>query len=275
MTKNADGENNQRSIIGIFDSGIGGVTVADAIYRVLPDEDVVYLGDTARVPYGNKSQATVTRFTHECIEYLLNRFPIKLMIIACNTASAVALPFLPDLGVPMLGVIEPGARAAAAASLKRRVGVIGTRTTVGSGAYPTAIRKIAPDITAFPVACPLFVPLAEEGWGDTDVAVLAAHRYLSGLRDADVDVVVLGCTHYPILKKTIAQTVGDGIKLVDSAEETASAARWILHKQGILNPAGECSARRRYLVTDAPGEFLTVARRFLNDEGVVAEQIEL
>lgn len=273
MTKNSE-EPALRSMIGIFDSGVGGVTVADAIYRVLPDEDVVYLGDNARFPYGNKSQATVTRFTRQCLGYLLKYFPIKLMVIACNTASAVALPQLGDIGVPVLGVIEPGAKAAAGASRKRRVGVIGTRTTIGSGVYPQAIKSIAPDITTFGVACPLFVPLAEEGWSDTDVAKLSAERYLMGLRDADVDVVLLGCTHYPILKRTIQTVVGGSIKLVDSAEETAAAARWMLHQRDMLNPAGGV-ARRRYLLTDEPGEFLNVARRFLRDEGVVAEKVDV
>jgi glutamate racemase len=273
MTKTSE-ETPPRPMIGIFDSGVGGVTVADAIYRVLPDEDVVYLGDTARVPYGNKSPATVTRFTQDCTRYLMQHFPIKLMVIACNTASATALPHLGDIGVPVLGVIEPGAKAAAAASRKRRVGVIGTRTTIASGVYPAAIKAIAPDIATFGVACPLFVPLAEEGWGETEVARAAAERYLAGLRDADVDVIVLGCTHYPILKQTIQETVGDGIKLVDSAEETAAAARWMLHQRDMLNPAGGV-ARRRYLLTDEPGEFLNVARRFLRDEGVVAEKVDV
>ena len=254
MTKTSE-EPAPRPMIGIFDSGVGGVTVADAIYRVLPDEDVVYLGDTARVPYGNKSPATVTRFTQDCTRYLMQHFPIKLMVIACNTASATALPHLGDIGVPVLGVI-------------------GTRTTIASGVYPAAIKAIAPDISTFGVACPLFVPLAEEGWGETEVARAAAERYLVGLRDADVDVIVLGCTHYPILKKTIQDTVGDGIKLVDSAEETAAAARWMLHQRDMLNPAGGV-ARRRYLLTDEPGEFLNVARRFLRDEGVVAEKVDV
>jgi len=267
-------EEQSRPAIGVFDSGVGGVTVAGAIYRLLPDEDVIYLGDTARVPYGNKSSTTVTRFTKEGINCLITNFNIKLMVVACNTASAAALPQLGEIGIPLLGVIEPGAKAAAAASRKRRVGVIGTRTTISSGAYHAAIREIAPDIVTFGVACPLFVPLAEEDWGDTDVAHLAASHYLAGLRDADVDVVVLGCTHYPILRQTIANVLGKAVKLVDSAEETAIAVRWTLHQANALNSGGEI-ARRRYLVTDAPQEFLVVARRFLRDEGLVAEQVEL
>ena len=186
--------------IGIFDSGIGGLTVLGAIVAKLPEENIIYLGDTARVPYGIRSPETVTRYSFENTDFLLAQ-EIKMLVIACNTASAISLEAVKEeFPLPVIGVLDPGARAAAAATKTRKVGVIGTEATIGSGAYEKAIMQIAPDIKVHSMPCPLFVPLAEEGWTDNDVAHLVAEKYLAPLRGRGIDTLVLGCTHYPLLK---------------------------------------------------------------------------
>lgn len=248
--------------IGIFDSGVGGLTVLKEIVRALPQEDTIYLGDTARVPYGTKSPETVTRYARQITAFLVQR-DIKLLVVACNTASAVSLDALKEtFDLPIVGVIEPGARRAAAVTRTGKVGVIGTAGTIKSSAYSKAIKRINPEIQVVTRACPLFVPLAEEGWVDNEVARLTAHAYLEGLREEGVDTLVLGCTHYPLLKGIIADVMGDDVKLVDSAEETAHTVAEILGRQEMLRPEAE-RGNHHYFVTDVPAGFIRVGNRFL------------
>ncbi len=221
---------NQRRPIGVFDSGVGGLTVVRALRARLPGEDIVYLGDTARVPYGSKSPRTVERYSLTCLQFLLAH-DVKLVLIACNTASAQALPALIAASpVPVIGAVDPGAESALAASNGRRVGVIGTLGTVRSGAYERALTARDPATRVTALACPLLVPLAEEGWVDDDVAAAVARRYLTELfvRDPDIDTIVLGCTHYPLLRDVLARTAaalaGRPIAIVDSASAMAEAA---------------------------------------------------
>ncbi|MBI5656567.1 MAG: glutamate racemase [Geobacter sp.] len=248
--------------IGVFDSGVGGLTVLKEIVRALPQEDTVYLGDTARVPYGTKSPETVVRYSHQIAEFLVSR-DIKLLVVACNTASAVALDSLKEsFSIPIVGVIEPGARRAVAVTRSGKVAVIGTEGTVKSSAYTKAIKRLAPEVQVVSRACPLFVPLAEEGWVDNEVARLTARTYLQGLTDEGIDTLVLGCTHYPLLKPVIAEVMGPSVTLVDSAEETARTIAEILSESSLLRPAAE-QGNHHYFVTDIPAGFIRVGNRFL------------
>ncbi len=260
--------------IGIFDSGIGGLTVLKEIVQKLPRENIIYLGDTARVPYGIRSPETVTRYSFENTNFLLSQ-EIKLLVIACNTASAISLEAVKrEYPLPVIGVLEPGARAAAAASRTRTVGVIGTEATIGSGAYEKAIKRIAPDITVHSLACPLFVSLAEEGWTDNDVAELVAGKYLAPFRGTGIDTLVLGCTHYPLLKSVISAAVGSSISLIDSATETAKEVAGVLEK---LKWQGSSTVRanRKFYVTDSPSRFEKIGKRFLGDDAFHAEQVKV
>lgn len=250
--------------IGVFDSGIGGLTVVRALRRRLPHEEIVYFGDTARVPYGTKSPETVIRFSHECFSFLVRR-EIKLLVVACNTASAIGLPALQDsLRLPMLGVIEPGVSAALAATSSRRVGVAGTEATVRSGAYERCLRAADPGVTVVQRACPLFVPLAEEGWVEGEVPRLVARQYLQPVVAAGIDTLILGCTHYPMLRGVIAEVVGPGIRLVDSAEETAGATARLLEHLGLARPgrSGACHV----FVTDTAQRFAAIGSAFLGEQ---------
>ena len=248
--------------IGIFDSGVGGLTVLREIIRALPQEDTLYFGDTARVPYGTKSPETVIRYARQITSFLVQR-DIKLLVVACNTASAVSLEALKEeFPLPIVGVIEPGARRAAAVTRTGKVGVIGTEATVRSSAYTKAIKRINPEIEVVTRPCPLFVPLVESGWVDNEVARLTARTYLQGLREEGVDTLVLGCTHYPLLKGTIAEVMGPDVRLVDSAEETARTVTEILRSAGLLRPAAE-RGNHHYFVSDVPAGFVRVGERFL------------
>ncbi len=248
--------------IGIFDSGVGGLTVLKEVVKALPQEDTIYLGDTARVPYGTKSPETVTRYSLQVTSFLVER-DIKLLVVACNTASAVSLDALKNhFSIPIIGVIEPGARRAVSVTRSGKVGVIGTTATIQSSAYSKAIKKIDRGIEVVTRACPLFVPLAEEGWVDNEVARLTARNYLQGLKDEGVDTLVLGCTHYPLLKGIIAEVMGDGVKLVDSAEETARTVAETLGAGDILRPSSE-RGNHHFFVTDVPAGFIRVGNRFL------------
>ncbi len=261
--------------IGIFDSGIGGLTVLKELIHALPCEDTIYLGDTARVPYGTKSAGTVTGYSVENAEFLLKKHGVKLLVVACNTASAYAIGELRSrLDLPVIGVIEPGARAAVEASRAKRIGVIGTEGTIKSGAYFDAIKEIDPKVVVFTRACPLFVPLAEEGWTENEVARLAAEIYLNRLKDEAVDVVLLGCTHYPLLERTIHGVMGEEVKLIDSATATAAEARRVLEEEGLLSARGR-PGTRRFFVTDSPERFTTVGRRFLDDGPMDAELVRV
>ncbi len=258
------------SRIGIFDSGVGGLTVQRAILEALPSVDTVYLGDTARVPYGTKSADTVTQYSLRNAR-VLARHGIDLLVVACNTASAVALPALrAELAVPVLGVVEPGARAAARASRGGRIGVIGTQGTVASGAYQAALRAALPDAEVVARACPLFVPLAEEGWTDPDDPVVrgAVARYLAPLRDARIDTLVLGCTHYPLLRAAIARELPE-VVLVDSAEAIAGEVR------ARVGDEDGREGTHAFLVTDTPEKFLAVAGRFLGRAVTSAEHVDV
>lgn len=251
--------------LGVFDSGIGGLTVAHALFERLPAESVVYFGDTARVPYGPKSPETVRRYSAEIIDYLLGR-GVKMIVVACNTSTAHALDDLRRRSpVPVLGVIEPGARAAVAATRTGRIGVIGTTGTIASGAYERAIRALRPDATIVSQACPLFVPFVEEGWFDHPAAELVAREYLEPILAAGVDVLVLGCTHYPMLKPMLSRVLGPSVRLIDSAEETAAAVVSELDVQGLRAPAGN-RARHEFVVSDDEPRFRTVGARFLGEK---------
>jgi glutamate racemase len=258
------------SRIGIFDSGVGGLTVQRAILDALPSADTIYLGDTARVPYGTKSAETVTQYSLRNAR-VLARHGIDLLVVACNTASAVAIPALrAELAIPVLGVVEPGARVAARASRTGRIGVIGTQGTVASGAYQSAIRRERPGAEVVARACPLFVPLAEEGWTDPDDEVVRGivRRYLDPVTEAGVDTLVLGCTHYPLLKAAIALEV-PGLVLVDSAEAIAADVKARLGDHG--GRAGD----HTFLVTDTPERFLAVAGRFLGRPVTRADHVDV
>lgn len=284
----------RKNAIGVFDSGIGGLTVLREITRLLPHENTIYLGDTARVPYGSKSKETIERYSFEIASYLM-KYDIKMLVAACNTASAYAVPRLAaELKIPIIGVIEPGARAAVSATKSRRVGVIGTEGTIKSNSYVNAIKRLcdggnfdivehgrksfdryfevkpAPDVVIFTKACPLFVPLAEEGWTDDAVTRLVAERYLTGLKDEAVDTLVLGCTHYPLLKETIAAVMGEAVSLIDSAASTAIEVEQVLRGKKLLND-GTAESVHRFFVTDSPERFMAVGRRFFGEKLVDAE----
>jgi glutamate racemase len=246
--------------IAVFDSGIGGLTVFKEVARLLPREHLLYLGDTARLPYGSKSPEAVTSFATEIGDFFAER-GVKLMVVACNTMSAVALEALrARYDVPVIGVIAPGARAAVQASARGRIGVIGTEATIASGAYEREIRALAPRTEIFARACPLFVPLAEEGWLDNDVARRTVALYLASLKKSGIDAMILGCTHYPLLRPSIADFVGPAVRIVDSATETAAEVRRLLREQGLLRTRGRGAAS--FFVTDAVQRFLQVGERF-------------
>ncbi len=251
--------------IGIFDSGIGGLTVFAEIKRRLPNESLIYLGDNARVPYGTKSAETVIRYSLENTAFLESR-GVKAIVVACNTASALALPALSaKFDLPVLGVVLPGAKEAIKATKKGAIGVIGTSATISSDAYARALKELNNQVRVVSQACPLFVPLVEEGWTDNDVARSAAKHYLSDMHKEGIDVLILGCTHYPLLKPLIKETVGSDITLIDSAEATATALEALLEREGTRNKSVSKAAYQIY-VTDLPARFETVARRFLDND---------
>jgi glutamate racemase len=248
--------------IGVFDSGIGGLTVVRELIHQLPNESIIYFGDTARVPYGPKSPDTVLRYSREIVSYLRDE-GVKALVVACNTATAHALPALrEEFDFPIIGVIGPGARAAAAATRKRKVGVIGTAGTIRSGAYEKAIRKLIPDVQVVTQACALFVPLIEEGWVDTEPTRAIARNYLAPMVSSEVDTLVLGCTHYPLMKTVIGNVVGRDVRLIDSAQETARETGDRLREKGIASELPN-NAQYRFIASDAPETFLAMGQRFL------------
>ncbi len=248
--------------IGVFDSGVGGLTVVNALRQLLPAEEIFYLGDNARIPYGNKGAATVERYSFELTGLLLAE-GAKAIVVACNTATALAVPRLQEaLKVPVLGVIAPGAAAAVAATRNGRVGVIGTHATISSGAYERALLALAPDLFIRAEACPLFVPLIEEGLLDDPLTDQHIARYLRPVLDAKVDTLILGCTHYPLLKEAIARQAGPGVRLVDSADNCALAVRDLLAEAGLAAPEEHAGALQVAL-TDASDRFLPVVERAL------------
>ena len=269
--------------IGIFDSGVGGLTVYRALHERLPNERFVYLGDTARVPYGTKSLATVERYAVENSKFLEAR-GIKLLVVACNTASALALPAIRKaVQVPVIGVIEPGAHAAVDTASDRNIGVIATEATVNSGAYAKAIAARGARNKVIERACPLFVSLAEEGWANSDVARAVAKDYLRDFRSSSIATLVLGCTHYPILRDVISETVGEEITLIDSGAAAAADVESLLEKQSLTHdePLGVYQERRlcddldHFYVTDAAERFAKVAERFLGSAPSILEAVEI
>ena len=258
--------------IGIFDSGIGGLTVLQQIARLLPHETLVYLGDTARSPYGTKSPDVVRAYSCENTDFLLER-GLKMLVVACNTASAVALDVLRErYEIPVVGVIDPGARAAIRRSKNGHIGVIGTEATIASGAYTHALRELDPEVEVYSRACPMFVPLVEEGWVDNEVTRGAVARYLRSLKQSAIDTLVLGCTHYPLLKKSITEFLGAQVGLVDSAEETAKVVKATLLSYGLIRRKGSGGAS--FFVTDVPDRFVKVGARFLGEQIESAVRIE-
>lgn len=250
--------------IGVFDSGLGGLTAVRELYRQLPGESVVYFGDTARLPYGNKSQETVTRFSLEITSFLV-RQNVKCVVVACNTASSHALEALrARVEIPVIGVIDPAARAAVAASPHGRIGVVGTLATVGSQAYAHALERLAPGVSVLQRACPLFVPLVEEGWLDHPVTRVVAEEYLTELRRADLESLILGCTHYPLLTPLLTELMGPGVTLIDSGAEAARATAQLLAERGQL--ADGRPARHQFFLSDEPRRrsFSRVAESFLS-----------
>jgi len=248
--------------IGVFDSGIGGLTVLKEIIRGLPNEKTIYLGDTARVPYGIRSPETVIRYSFENTKFLLTK-DIKILVVACNTASSVSLDSVKkQTDIPVIGVIEPGAKAAVMATKNKKIGVIGTEATVRSSSYTKAIKAIDREVEVFGLACPLFVPLVEEGWTEGTIATMIAEKYLDGIKGRGIDTVVLGCTHYPLLKQVITDVMEEGVKLIDSAIETSREIESILEALDLKTEEKGVQSREFY-VTDSPERFLKVGEQFL------------
>ncbi|HLB34643.1 MAG: glutamate racemase [Verrucomicrobia bacterium RIFCSPHIGHO2_12_FULL_41_10] len=244
--------------IGVFDSGVGGLTVVAALQRLLPHEKIIYLGDTARVPYGGKSEETVTRYSREIAELLLHK-GAKMLVVACNTASALAVPHLQKIyPTPLQGVIDPGATAAIQATHHGIIGVIGTKATVASGAYHKAIHRLNPDLTVISSPCPLLVPLIEEGLFNDEITRTVLRRYLEPMIDQNIDTLVLGCTHYPLLKDTIAEIVGSNVILVDSAENCALTVQKFLASHHLMAPISN-QGSLDVMLTDTSEGFLHLA----------------
>lgn len=262
-----------RKAIGVFDSGVGGLTVARELIQQLPNEDIVYFGDTARVPYGIKSKETVIKFSIENILFLL-KHEVKLICVACNTVSSFALPVIKHhFRVPIVGVISPGVREAVYATQNKRVGVIGTRGTVKSRSYEIEIKQLDPSVKVTAVACPLFVPFAEEGFLEGDVVLEVARNYLKPLKSAGVDTVILGCTHYPLLKPVIKKAMGNNVCLIDSAKQVAMEVKKILAAESALNHSGK--GKHKFFVSDNPEWFSGLAERFLGEKIKNASKVSI
>ncbi|NQV43246.1 MAG: glutamate racemase [Candidatus Marinimicrobia bacterium] len=256
-------ELNAKRAIGVFDSGLGGISVVRAIIDLLPHEHLIYFGDTARVPYGSKSNETVIRFAHQISSFLIEK-QVKMIVVACNTASAVALQSLQQsFNIPIVGVIEPGSEAAVKSSRHRRIGVIGTASTIRSGAYRAAIRALDSDIEVTDQACPLLVPLVEEDWPLDGVVRQVLESYLATFKTHEPDSLILGCTHYPYLKSIIQEVMGPSVHLVDSGEETATRVQKVLAEMGMLNHGNGDPGRHNFYVSDFPQKFEETASRFL------------
>lgn len=260
--------------IGIFDSGIGGLTVFKEIRSHLPNESLIYLGDTARVPYGTKSAETIIRYSIENTEFLLKR-DVKAIVVACNTSSAYALSAIRERnGVPVIGVIEPGASAAVEVTKNRQVGVIGTDSTIMSNQYARALKNRCEDIKVVSLPCPLFVPLVEEGWVNNEVTKAVVEKYLTTMKVEEIDTLILGCTHYPLLKDVIGEVLGPGVTLVDSAESLAAQLKNLLSENDLLNDGGASPEYHLY-VTDLPSKFEVAAHRFLSGDLPPVKRVEL
>ena len=252
--------------IGVFDSGLGGLTVVKEIIRILPNEDIVYFGDTAHLPYGTKSKETVTRLSINNVKFL-SKHKIKMLVVACNTASALSLQRIKkEVHFPVIGVIEPGVKAALNATKNRKIGVIGTISTVKSNAYYKTIKNISQGIRVFNKACPLFVPLVEEGWLNKKVTYLIAEEYLKPFKQNRIDTLILGCTHYPLLKKVINTCIGNKVNLIDSAEAVALEVKGILVKNNLICGSSNRKGKHRFFVSDLSPQFKKIASGFLGDK---------
>lgn len=261
--------------IGVFDSGIGGLTVVKELMEILPNEKIVYFGDTARVPYGNRSEETIKRFSKECIEFL-DRKDIKALIIACNTVSAVALDMLKELfDMYILGVIVPGSKMANIITTNKKIGVIGTNATILSGAYEKNIKNESIENIVYSKACPLFVPIVEDGLSDTNIAMETTKFYLDELIKQNVDTIVMGCTHYPILENTIKMVVGENINLVNPAKETAIEMKNYLEKNSLLNEEVENNKKNIFYITDDENKFRRNLLDFINIDTPNIKKINL
>ena len=262
--------------VGVFDSGIGGLTVAREIMRNLPSEKIVYFGDTARLPYGNKSKETIIRFSRQIVRFLMKQ-DVKAIVIACNTASAFALDTLKkEFDIPIIGVIDAGAEVAASVTKNHRIGVIGTVGTIGSGIHADYLHRLDPRIEVVGKACPLFVPLAEEGWLNDPVTEAVAHRYLDDLKKKDIDTLILGCTHYPLLRSLIGNVMGSHVRLVNPAYETALELRNLLTEKDLLSKTpGEEEFPYRFFVSDLAEEFKKFANSILPYDVEMTQKINL
>lgn len=248
--------------IGIFDSGVGGLTVVKEVFKALPNEEIVYLGDTARVPYGTKSLETIKRFSIENVKFLM-RFNVKLIIVACNTSSSISLPILRNtFKIPIVGVIKPGVKKALSLTKNCKVGIIGTPATVKSRTYEKEIKQISKDIKVFSKACPLFVPLAEEGWTNGSITSEIAKKYLKSFSRKKIDTLVLGCTHYPLLKNVISKAIGKSVRIIDSASSVVDEVKDILKAKGILSNTSR-KPKHIFFATDAVEHFVKLGERFL------------
>lgn len=268
------GTKDKTAPIGVFDSGVGGLTVAREIMRQIPNERLVYFGDTARVPYGNKSKETITKYSKQIIRFLKTQ-KVKAIVVACNTASAYALNEIEkELDIPIIGVVKPGAKVAAEATCNGKVGVIATAGTIQSGIYTEYIQGINPDIQVIGKACPLFVPLVEEGLLEDPVTDEIATRYLNELKDIDIDTLILGCTHYPLIRSTVGRIMGEGVTLVNPAYETAIELRSLLERENLLNPTTQRLGTNQYqfFVSDGADKFKVFANSILK-YGILSAQV--
>ncbi len=261
--------------IGVFDSGLGGLTVMREIMRTLPEENIIYFGDTARVPYGSKSRDTIIHYVEQILHFMQEK-EVKAIVVACGTASAYALEAVRHkVKVPILGVVRPGVRAASAATKNGRIGVIGTEASVKSGLYESLLHGINPELSVVSRACPLFVPLVEEGLWHDEITTLAAKRYLSELKEKDVDTLIMGCTHYPLLAGTIREVMGEGVNLVNIGVETAQVLKRILNEQGITKKTTDAPAVYRFYSSDAPEKLCRFGESALQMEIPEAARISI
>lgn len=264
---------NKKQAIGVFDSGLGGLTVLKEIEKVLPNEDIIYFGDTARVPYGPRSSETVTKYTFQSINFLLEN-NIKAIVIACNTSSARSLSLAQQrYNIPIIGVVKPGAKGAVSTTKNAKIGIVGTQGTISSKAYENEIKSLLPGAIVYGTPCSLFVPIVEEGWAKSDVARLTVKEYFKYFDDKDIDTLILGCTHYPILIDTIREVTEDKWKLVNPAVETALELKALLEEKNLLNDKRENV--NKYFVSDLPESFQKIGEEFLDEKFEDVTKIEI
>lgn len=260
--------------IAVFDSGIGGLTVLKEIIEQLPGEDIIYFGDTARIPYGTRSKETVIKYVLQSFRFLMTK-NIKAIVIACNTATALAIEEAREqFDLPIIGVVEPGALAAAGSTKNNSIGVIGTEGTINSNAYQRTIRQILPTAEIIGISCPLFVPIVEEGWENSDVAYIATQKYLLELKEHNIDTLVLGCTHYPVLRYTIGKVMGPDVKLINPAYETAKLTKNILKEKGLQNEKLD-GGDYKYYVSDGPDKFKRIGGNMVRSQIGIVEKVNI